>query len=60
MTTEKLESLVLDFDEELRKYKQVTSLRSINGHAVLSYLNSDVFKELASEMEESRETLVTL
>lgn len=60
LTTRALEKLVLDFDEEMRKYKPLTSLRSINGHAVLDYLNSDAFKDFVEEMEHVKEDLVTL
>ena len=37
--------------EELRKYKQVTSLRSVNGMAVYEFLNSDSFKAFIEEMD---------
>ena len=46
LTTDKLESLVLDFDETFRNYKQVTALRSVSGSAVVAYLNSPQFQEL--------------
>ena len=46
LTTDKLESLVLDFDETFRNYKQVTALRSVSGSAVVDYLNSPQFQEL--------------
>lgn len=51
LTTEKLESLVLDYDETFRSYKQVTALREVSGHHVLSILESDTFKEFIEEME---------
>ena len=52
LDTEKLESLVLDFDETLKGYKQVTSLRSVNGNNVIEFLNSPQFQELTKEMDE--------
>ena len=52
LDTEKLESLVLDFDETVKGYKQVTALRSVSGYAVLSYLESDQFKELEDALKE--------
>ena len=57
LTTKSLENLVLDFEEELRKYKQVTSLRSVNGNGVLDYLNSDTFKAIEEELKEDLVTL---
>lgn len=51
LTTTKLESLVLDYDENFRGYKQVTAIREINGHAILAVLNSPTFKEFIEEME---------
>ena len=51
LTTTKLESLVLDYDENFRSYKQVTAIREINGHAILSILDSPTFKEFIEEME---------
>ena len=51
LTTTSLENFVLDYDETFRNYKQVTSIRSINGLAILEILNSDSFKELVDEME---------
>jgi hypothetical protein len=50
LTTDKLESLVLDFDETFKSYKQVTSLRSVSGFEVLRFLESSQFKELAEEL----------
>ena len=52
LSTYSLEKLVLDFEEELRKYKQVTNLRSVKGEEVLNFLNSDTFKALAEDMKE--------
>ena len=52
LTTKKLESLVLDFDETLRSYKQVTSLRSVSGLAVKRFLDSSQFQELEKELNE--------
>ena len=52
LDTEKLESLVLDFDETVKGYKQVTALRTVSGHAVIEFLNSDQFKEIQELMEE--------
>ena len=52
LTNKQLESLVLDFDETLKGYKQVTSLRSVNGNNVIEFLNSPQFQELAKEMDE--------
>lgn len=60
LNTRALEKLVLDFDEEMRKYKPLTSLRSVNGHKVLEFLNSDDFKAFVEEMENAKEELVTL
>lgn len=52
LTTDKLESLVLDFDETFKSYKQVTNLRNVSGHAVLRLLESDQFKEVAEQLSE--------
>ena len=52
LDTTKLESLVLDFDETVKGYKQVTALRNVSGFAVLEYLNSDQFKELEDTLKE--------
>ena len=52
LNTERLESLVLDFDETVKGYKQVTSLRDVSGFAVLRLLESDAFKEIKEELEE--------
>lgn len=60
LNTWKLEKLVLDFEEELRKYKQVTNLRSVSGEGVFQFLNSDTFKALAEELAKENESLVTL
>jgi len=51
LTTHKLENLVLDFDEELRTYKQVTSLREVSGYAVKKFLDSDQFKAIEEELK---------
>lgn len=51
LTTKNLESLVLDFDETFKSYKQVTSLRSISGYTALNFLESPQFKELTEEMD---------
>ena len=50
LTTDRLESLVLDFDETFKSYKQVTSLRSVSGFGVLRFLESSQFEELAEEL----------
>ena len=60
LDTRVLEKLVLDFDEELRKYKPLTNLRSVNGHRVLEFLESDDFKDFVEEMENAKEELATL
>ena len=60
LNTRLLEKLVLDFDEEMRKYKPLTNLRSVDGHSVLNYLNSDSFKEFIEKMESITDELVTL
>lgn len=57
LTTDKLESLVLDYDETVRSYKQVTALRSVSGFEVLEILESPDFKEFIEEMETSLEEL---
>ena len=51
LTTDRLESLILDYDETFRGYKQVTALRSVCGYEVLRVLESSDFKELVEEME---------
>ena len=58
LSTDQLESLVLDFDENLKSYKQVTNLRSVSGHAVLRFLESDQFKELTEELSETELLLI--
>jgi hypothetical protein len=57
ITTDKLESLVLDYDETFRSYKQVTALRGVSGFAVLKVLESPDFKEMVDEMEATLEEL---
>jgi hypothetical protein len=57
LTTSKLESLVLDYDETVRSYKQVTALRSVSGFEVLKVLESPDFKEFIEEMEASLDEL---
>ena len=57
LTTDKLESLVLDYDETVRSYKQVTALRSVSGFEVLKVLESPDFKEFIEEMEASLDEL---
>ena len=52
LTTDKLESLVLDFDETFKSYKQVTNLRSISGSAVVEFLNSPQFAEISEQLSE--------
>lgn len=52
LTTNKLEKLLLDFDETFTGYKQVLNLRNINGNNVLEMLESEEFKAFAEEMEE--------
>ena len=51
LTTDKLESLVLDYDETFNSYKQVTNLRSVSGFSILRILESDNFKEVVEELE---------
>jgi hypothetical protein len=51
LTTDRLESLVLDYDETFRSYKQVTALREVSGYAILRILESPAFKEFVEEME---------
>ena len=58
LTTDKLESLVLDFDETFKSYKQVTSLRSVSGSAVVEFLNSPQFAEVVEQLRE--EELLTV
>ena len=55
LTTDKLESLVLDFDETLKSYKQITNLRSVSGFSTLRFLESPQFQELTKEMDEVNE-----
>ena len=57
LTTAKLESLVLDYDENFRSYKQVVAIRGINGQAILTLLESPVFKEFVEEMEKELSNL---
>lgn len=57
LTTTKLESLVLDYDETFRGYKQVRAIREISGHAILKLLESPTFKEYIEEMEKVVEEL---
>lgn len=52
LTTSKLESLVLDFDETFKSYKQVTNLRTVSGKNVLDFLNSPQFQELTESLTE--------
>ena len=58
LTTRKLESFVLDFDENFTGYKQVTNLRNISGDSVLAILDSENFKELLEEMNEDELALL--
>ena len=60
LTTDKLESLVLDYDETVRSYKQVTALRSVDGLTILNILESPDFKEMVDEMEASLEEIQEL
>lgn len=55
LTTEKLESLVLDFDRDIKSYKQVTNLRNVSGLKVLEILKSDDFLELKNIMQEQED-----
>lgn len=55
LTTTKLESLVLDYDETFRSYKQVTAIREVSGNEILNVLESPDFKEIVEEMEASIE-----
>lgn len=52
LTTTLLESLVLDFDETFKSYKQVTNLRTVWGQRVLDYLNSPQFQEVTEQLAE--------
>ena len=52
VNTDSLESLVLDFDETVKGYKQVTSLRDVSGFAVLRFLESDEFKQIDEALTE--------
>lgn len=58
LTTDKLESLVLDFDETFKSYKQVTSLRSVSGSAVVEFLNSPQFAEVVEQLREEELLIV--
>ena len=51
LSTKKLESLILDYDETFRGYKQVRALREANGNYVLEILESEKFKEAVEELE---------
>ena len=53
LTTDKLESFVLDFDETFKSYKQVTNLRSVSGSAVVEFLNSPQFAEISEQLSEA-------
>lgn len=53
LTTGTLEKLVLDFDQTVKGYKQVTNLRNVSGRTVLEALNSDSFRETLEELEEA-------
>ena len=53
LTTRRLESLVLDYDETVRTFKQVTALRGVSGFQVLRILESPEFKEFIEGMEEA-------
>lgn len=57
LTTTKLESLVLDYDETFRTYKQVVAIREVNGLAILTLLESPTFKEYIEEMEDALQEL---
>ena len=57
LTTKKLESLILDYDETFRGYKQVRALREANGSYVLEILESEKFKEQLEELEKITEDL---
>ena len=52
LNTYKLESLVLDYDETFKSYKQVTALRGVDGFKVLEVLESPDFKEVVDAMED--------
>lgn len=58
LTTDRLESLVLDFDETFKSYKQVTSLRTVWGYKVLEFLNSPQFTELTEGLSEKELLLI--
>jgi len=51
LDTSKLESFVLDFDEDLKSYKQVTNLRKVDGTEINKLLASEGFKKLMEEEE---------
>ena len=57
LTTKKLESLILDYDETFRGYKQVRALREANGSYVLEILESEKFKEQLEELEKLTDDL---
>lgn len=57
MTVKKLESLILDYDENFKSYKQVRALREADGNVVLNILESDKFKEQLEELEKLTEDL---
>ena len=54
-TTDKLENLVLDFDENFTNYKQVLNLRNVNGIQVLDILESEDFKSFVEQMDKQLE-----
>ena len=60
LTTDTLEKFVLDFDETVNGYKQVTSLREVSGIAVKRFLEAPAFKEFIENMEEAKEELLPL
>ena len=53
LNTKSLESLVLDYDETFRSYKQVTALRGVDGSVVIKVLESPDFKEMIDAMEDA-------
>ena len=57
LTTKKLESFILDYDETFKGYKQVRALREANGSYVLDILESDKFKEAVEELENLTEDI---
>ena len=61
LTTSTLEGFILDFDQDVKGYKNINNLRKIDGHAVLKFLKEKKTEELESitqVLEEKIEALV--